>query len=62
VFLIYQVVVCRAGVAIKAAFTWLPFAVSITTIFECKDISGRITEKFVDRGAVGEVAGVSVKG
>ena len=62
VFHVYEVLISRVGIAIDAAFAGFTFAVPIPTIFKRKYVSGRVVEKFVDGGAVGDVSSVSMKG
>jgi len=58
----YKVFVGRFGIAVDTSFARLPFAVTVTSVFQSKYVCMCATEKFIDRCAVGDVGGVTVKG
>ena len=58
----YKVFVGRFGIAVDTSFARLPFAVTVTSVFQSKYVCMCTTEKFIDRCAVGDVGGVTVKG
>ena len=58
----YKVFVGRFGIAVDTSFARLPFAVTVTSVFQSKYVCMCTTEKFIDRCAVGDVGGVTLKG
>ena len=61
-FCVHKVFVGRFGIAVDASFARLPFAVTVTAVFQGKYVCMCAAEKFIDGCAVGDVGGVTVKG
>src|SRR5258708_5167723 len=59
---VHKVFVGRFGIAVDASFARLAFAVTVTAVFQGKYVCMCTAKKFVDRRAVGDVGGVTVKG
>src|SRR6266478_1414094 len=61
-FCVHKVFVGRFRIAVDAGFARLPFAVTVTAVFQGKYVCMCAAEKFIDGCAVGDVGGVTVKG
>ena len=61
-FCVHKVFVGRFGIAVDASFARLPFAVTVTAVFQGKYVCMCAAEEFIDGCAVGDVGGVTVKG
>src|SRR3984957_16755298 len=58
----HKVFVSRIRITVDAGLAWLSFAVTVTAIFQGKDVCVGTAEKFIHGCAVGDVGGVAVKG
>src|SRR6267142_6692143 len=60
-FCVHEIQVGCVGIAIDAALVWPPFTSSVSAIFQCQNIRRRISEKFVNRGAISDIPCVAVE-
>src|SRR5258708_15583044 len=60
-FRAHEIPVGCVGIAIDAALAWPPFTSPVSAIFQCQNIRRRISEKFVNRGAISDIPCVAVK-
>src|SRR5712672_4496608 len=60
-FCAHEIQVSCVGIAIDAALTWLPFTSPVSAIFQCQNIRRRISEEFINRGAISDIPCVAVK-
>src|SRR6266850_8232426 len=60
-FCAHEIEVGCVGIAIDAALAWLPLTPPVSAIFQCQNIRRRISEKFVNRGAISDIPCVAVK-
>ena len=61
-FCVHKIFVGRFGIAVAASFARLPFAVTVTAVFQGKYVCMCAAQKFIDGCAVGDVGGVALKG
>src|SRR5712672_1286332 len=60
-FCVHEIQVGCVGITIDAALAWPPFTSPVSAIFQCQNIRRRISEKFVNRGAISDIPCVAVK-
>src|SRR5712672_1133058 len=60
-FCVYEIQVSCVGIAMDSALARCPFTSSVSAIFQCQNIRRRISEKFVNRGAISDIPCVAVK-
>src|SRR5712671_1946783 len=60
-FCVHEIQVSCVGVAIDSALARCPFTSPVSAIFQCQNIRRRISEKFVNRGAISDIPCVAVE-
>src|SRR6267154_914964 len=60
-FCIHEIQVSCVRIAIDAALARLPITSPVSAIFQCQNIRRRISEKFVNRGAISDIPCVAVE-
>src|SRR5258707_15100174 len=60
-FCIHEIQVSCVRIAIDASLARLPITSPVSAIFQCQNVRRRISEKFVNRGAISDIPRIPVK-